>query len=76
MATYWGHLYKPQGRKTQGTQNTSLNTITYLLIILGKSLTKASEELWPASHQCSPVVILFFILLGLPSKRLIVGRLC
>ncbi len=45
MVTYWEHLYKPQERKTQGTQNTSLNTITYLLIILGKSLTKASEEL-------------------------------
>ena len=34
-------------------QNTSLNTITYLLIILCKSLTKASEEFWPAPHRFS-----------------------
>ena len=40
-------------------QNTSLNTITYLLIILHKSLTKASEELWLAPHQCSPAALPF-----------------
>ena len=55
-ATYWGHVYKPQNRITQGMQNTNLNTVTYLLIIFCKSLTKASEELWPAPHRCSPVV--------------------
>ena len=59
MATYWGHLYKPQNRKTQDTQITNLNTISHLLIILTKSLTKVSEELWPAPHRCSPVVLSF-----------------
>ena len=38
----------------------SLNTFTYLLIILPKSLTKASEELWPAPHRCSPTVVITF----------------
>ncbi len=36
----------------------SLNTFTYLLIILPKSLTKASEKLWPAPHRCSPIVVI------------------
>jgi hypothetical protein len=58
-ATYWGHLYKPQNSMTQGTQNTGQNIQSYLLIIFCKSLTKASEELWPAPHRCSPVVLSF-----------------
>ena len=58
-ATFWGHLYKPQEKKTEDMQNTSLNTITYLLIILHKSLTKALEELWPTLHRCSLATLPF-----------------
>ena len=71
MATYWGHLYKPQNRKTQDTQITNLNTISHLLIILTKSLTKVSKELWPAPHRCPPVVFTTFYSFRSSIKKLI-----
>jgi hypothetical protein len=76
MATYWGHLYKSQKRKTQGTHTISQNIFTYLLIILPKSLTKASEELWLAPHRCFPTTVTIFLFSGLPSEKASVGRPC
>ena len=70
------HLHKPPNRKTQDTKTISLNTFTYLLIILLKSLTKASEELWPTPHRCSFVAVISFSCFRSSIRESIVGRLC
>ena len=75
-ATFWNTYINLRTKRHKVWKTTNLNTITYLLIILHKSLTKASEDLWPAPHRCSLVVLLLFLLSGLPSERGIVGRPC
>ena len=57
--TFWSIYINPKAKRHKVRTLFSLNTFTYQLTTLPKSLTKASEELWPAPHRCFPTVVIF-----------------